>query len=64
VKFADFELISRSRTVARAIDSRSEFENVSADLLKTALPDAKGRQIARRFDFWIRFRTANNGTTD
>jgi hypothetical protein len=33
LSFADFELISRSRKVARAVGSRSEFENVSADLL-------------------------------
>jgi hypothetical protein len=33
LSFADFELNSRSRKVARAVGSRSEFENVSADLL-------------------------------
>src|SRR3982075_1986375 len=31
VKFADFELISRSRTVAGVVGSRREFENVSAN---------------------------------
>jgi DNA polymerase-4 len=45
VKFADFELISRSRTVARAIDSRSEFENVSADLLKALFPMQKAVRL-------------------
>ncbi|HMH99510.1 MAG TPA: DNA polymerase IV, partial [Bradyrhizobium sp.] len=34
VKFADFELISRSRTLVGAVGSRSEFENVSTELLK------------------------------
>jgi DNA polymerase-4 len=41
VKFADFELISRSRTVARVVGSRSEFENVSTDLLKALFPIQK-----------------------
>jgi nucleotidyltransferase/DNA polymerase involved in DNA repair len=56
VKFADFELISRSRTVAGVVGSRSEFENVSA--VEGALPHAKGRQAARRFD--IRIQTRRN----
>ena len=34
VKFADFELISRSRTLAGAVGSRIEVESVSAELLK------------------------------
>jgi DNA polymerase-4 len=38
VKFADFELITRSRTLAGAVGSRSEFENVSAELLKSLFP--------------------------
>ena len=38
VKFADFELISRSRTVSRAIGSRGELEFVSAELLKALFP--------------------------
>jgi len=38
VTFADFELISRSRTV---VGSRSEFENVSAELLKALSPCKK-----------------------
>jgi hypothetical protein len=45
VKFADFELISRSRTVARAIDRRSAFENVSADLLKALFPMQKAVRL-------------------
>jgi DNA polymerase-4 len=31
VKFADFELISRSRTIANSVESRSELESVSID---------------------------------
>jgi DNA polymerase IV len=45
VKFADFELISRSRTVARAVGSRSEFEDVSADLLKALFPVQKAVRL-------------------
>jgi DNA polymerase IV len=45
VKFADFELISRSRTVARAVGSRSEFEDVSADLLKALFPIQKAVRL-------------------
>ena len=41
VKFADFELITRSRTLAGAVGSRSEFENVSAELLKALSPCKK-----------------------
>src|SRR6266851_2769453 len=36
VKFADFELISRSRTLAGAVSSHDELENVSAELLKAS----------------------------
>jgi DNA polymerase-4 len=42
VKLASFELISRSRT---AIDSRNEFENVSADLLKALFPMQKAVRL-------------------
>jgi DNA polymerase IV len=45
VKFADFELISRSRTVARLVGSRSEFESVSADLLKALFPMQKAVRL-------------------
>jgi DNA polymerase-4 len=34
VKFADFELISRSRTVASTIGSNSDLANLTAELLK------------------------------
>jgi DNA polymerase IV len=38
VKFADFELISRSRTVSGKIDSRSKLESASAELLRALFP--------------------------
>jgi DNA polymerase-4 len=38
VKFADFVLISRSRTLASAVGSRSDLEAVSAELLKALFP--------------------------
>jgi DNA polymerase IV len=41
VKFADFELISRSRTLAGTIGSRSELKSVSAELLKALFPMGK-----------------------
>jgi DNA polymerase IV len=45
VKFADFELISRSRTVAGAIGSRDELEFVSAELLKALFPVKKAVRL-------------------
>ena len=45
VKFADFELITRSRTTAGPIDNRSELESVSVDLLKTLFPLAKAVRL-------------------
>jgi DNA polymerase-4 len=45
VKFADFELISRSRTVARAIGSRDELESASAELLKALFPMEKAVRL-------------------
>jgi DNA polymerase IV len=45
VKFADFELISRSRTVAGVVGSRSEFEKVSAELLKALSPMQKAVRL-------------------
>jgi DNA polymerase IV len=38
VKFSDFELISRSRTLACEAGSRSELESVSVALLKMLFP--------------------------
>jgi DNA polymerase-4 len=45
VKFADFELISRSRTVAGTVGSRSELESTSAELLKALFPMKKAVRL-------------------
>jgi DNA polymerase-4 len=45
VKFADFELISRSRTLAGAVSSHDELENVSAELLKAIFPTKKAVRL-------------------
>ena len=45
VKFADFELITRSRTVASAVDSRDELETISAELLKVIFPMEKSVRL-------------------
>jgi DNA polymerase IV len=45
VKFADFELISRSRTVAGVIGSRDELETASAELLKSLFPLEKAVRL-------------------
>jgi DNA polymerase-4 len=55
VKFADFELISRSRTLAGVVGSRKI--RVSRTF-ESPLPIGQGRQIARRFD--IRIQTRRN----
>jgi DNA polymerase-4 len=45
VKFADFELISRSRTVASAVGGRDELEFVSTELLKALFPMEKAVRL-------------------
>ena len=45
VKFADFEMISRSRTLVGVVGSRSEFEIVSAELLKALFPMQKAVRL-------------------
>jgi DNA polymerase-4 len=45
VKFADFELISRSRTVSRTVGSRSELESTSIELLKELFPIEKAVRL-------------------
>ncbi len=45
VKFANFELISRSRTVAGLIDSRGELELVTSNSLKTIFPTKKAARL-------------------
>jgi DNA polymerase IV len=45
VKFADFELISRSRTVASLVGSRGELELAASDLLKAIFPTRKAVRL-------------------
>src|ERR1700722_11994233 len=45
VKFADFELISRSRTVVGTISSRDQLETASAELLKALFPLEKAVRL-------------------
>jgi DNA polymerase-4 len=45
VKFADFELISRSRTVADTIGSNSDLANVTVELLRTLFPMKKAVRL-------------------
>jgi DNA polymerase IV len=45
VKYGDFELISRSRTVAGSIGRRSELELASAELLKALFPMKKAVRL-------------------
>jgi DNA polymerase-4 len=45
VKFADFELITRSRTLAGAIGSRDELENIAVKLLRMLFPMQKSVRL-------------------
>jgi DNA polymerase-4 len=54
VKFADFELISRSRTVAGAVGGRDELEFVSTELLKALFPMQKAVRLLWRVPLGIR----------
>jgi DNA polymerase IV len=45
VKFADFEMITRSRTLANAVGGRDELQNVSVDLLKMLFPMQKAVRL-------------------
>ena len=45
VKFADFELISRSRSVVGAVGSRGELELATSDLLKSIFPTKKAVRL-------------------
>jgi DNA polymerase IV len=45
VKFADFELISRSRTVAGSIGHRRDLANVTAELLRALFPMKKAVRL-------------------
>ena len=58
MKFTDFELISRSRTVASTIGSSSELENVTVELLKALFPMQKAVRLLGVSD--IRIQTRRN----
>jgi DNA polymerase IV len=45
VKFSDFQTITRSRTLAAAVESREELERVSLDLLGALMPVRKGVRL-------------------
>jgi DNA polymerase IV len=45
VKFADFELITRSRTLPASIESRSSLESVTLDLLRIVFPLEKAVRL-------------------
>jgi DNA polymerase-4 len=45
VKFADFRIITRSRTFAAAVPGREDFERVSLDLLAAIFPVPKGVRL-------------------
>ena len=45
VKFADFELITRSRTLAASIESRPDLEFVTLDLLRLVFPLEKAVRL-------------------
>jgi DNA polymerase-4 len=45
VKFADFELISRSRTVSAAVGSRGELKSASTELLRALFPLEKAVRL-------------------
>ena len=45
VKFADFEFITRSRTIPKPIDNRGELETVTVDLLKMVFPMEKAVRL-------------------
>lgn len=45
VKYADFRLITRSRTSAATIDARDSFERIALELLAPVFPSAKGVRL-------------------
>ena len=45
VKYADFQIITRSRTLAAPVASRAELECTSLDLLASLMPTAKGIRL-------------------
>jgi DNA polymerase-4 len=53
VKFADFELITRSRTLPALIASRPILESVTHDLLRLVFPAGENRKTAGSVGFRI-----------
>ena len=53
VKFADFELISRSRTVTGAVGGRDELAVRDGRTTASTVPNEESRQAARRVRLWI-----------
>jgi len=45
VKFADFELITRSRTLSSSVESRNDLESATVDLLRMAFPLEKAVRL-------------------
>jgi len=45
VKYADFQIITRSRTVGTAFSTLAEFETVASNLLVPLFPTAKGIRL-------------------
>lgn len=45
VKFADFQIVTRSRSISDAVGGRGDLEEISLDLLRPLLPPAKGIRL-------------------
>jgi len=45
VKFADLELVSRSRTLSDSVETRSNLESVTLDLLRMTFPLEKAVRL-------------------
>ena len=45
VKFADFQILTRSRSAAEAVHTRGDLETMSCELLRPLLPTAKGVRL-------------------
>jgi DNA polymerase-4 len=45
IKYADFQQITRSRSLAGIIEERTTLERISLDLLKAQFPVAKGIRL-------------------
>jgi DNA polymerase-4 len=45
VKYQDFQIVTRCRTLDRAVSGRAEFLEIGVALLRTLLPVAKGIRL-------------------